>query len=457
MISSEVYFYLDDIPKVELPCDCYDVNSKLIYSLCYHPIFRKVNGKYLSDHVVDQSRKNQIKLRINEGVKFWSDGSSLTPKDIYETLKYLLLNKKSCCSYLSFIVGVNEYLRGDEEIECVQINFDSSCFYANVYTLELYKEVLSSINFAPLKIIDGIIDKNIVSSGYNISNITAQKITLKNQESNFLPPKIIFILEKDISKQIKNINSGKLAYSGFTSMTGEYLTKNVNYYELPSSIQFRLVINEELHQKLSNKGYKSALLRLLSENLELKKFINLNDKYTDIPLTLYDNNRLLNLDDTKVRLVYPNYYPNSEIVQYMKKVMSNYGYEILPHPLGFNEYLRKFNDFDIILELIEPISKNLLDLWIEKIPFIESRYRSQYVKLLNQFINSKDDDLKMRYHHTIEKMIVKNSRIIEIGTFRQYYVKNNVLPNVCISDNGLIDIRRMFGGVYVESGKNISE
>lgn len=44
-------------------------------------------------------------------------------------------------------------------------------------------------------------------------------------------------------------------------------------------------------------------------------------------------------------------------------------------------------DYDMILELVEPITDNRLDKWIEQIRFIEQCKKSDYVSLINEYFD----------------------------------------------------------------------
>lgn len=41
-------------------------------------------------------------------------------------------------------------------------------------------------------------------------------------------------------------------------------------------------------------------------------------------------------------------------------------------------------------------------------------------------------------------LIRKSSRVLDFGVFRQYYIKNPELPEIELTDNGLINMNKMF-------------
>lgn len=98
----------------------------------------------------------------------------------------------------------------------------------------------------------------------------------------------------------------------------------------------------------------------------------------------------------------------------------------------------------MILELIEPITKNQLDEFIEQIQFIDQKDKQTYVGLINEYIKSTDNREKEIKTTALVNLIRKSSRVLDFGVFRQYYIKNPELPEIELTDNGLINMNKMF-------------
>lgn len=138
-------FYLDDMPDFFMPIDGYDHNLIFIYSLIHKTIFNMKQNQFVSDVVDDLSLNGQLKL------KFKNNKYGIEAKDVYATLIYIIEHNSLYASYLSFIVGVKAFLRGNAPLSRVQLWYQDNVLEAKMYDDYEYKYVLSSIHFAPLK------------------------------------------------------------------------------------------------------------------------------------------------------------------------------------------------------------------------------------------------------------------------------------------------------------------
>lgn len=440
-MTNNIIFFVDDLPQYSVPANAEDPNSKLLYSLIYQPIFNKINGNFTSDCIEDCSAKNIIQFKFGNKI-FWSDNTPLTAKDFFYTLKHIFLSRSNCCYYLDFIEGVKEFIYGDGSIDDIKIWIKDNIFFAKTVVQDTYKDVFSRINFAPMKYNDdGEFDSSVTSGGYYYQSINSHKILLKkNLHYKLLPNYIEIIEEKDVKKQIQQIENGQLAYSGFTSLGFQELSSNKEIYELPSKISFRVIFDSEFFEIVYKKKIKKDIVTELNRYNELLKFITINNNFSDN----YQSEDIAIEEKKHIKVLSPNYFPNNLIVDCLMQSMDEYNFIFECDFLPFKEYLSEdWEKYDIVLELVEPITENPIDAFIEQIKFIKTAYRSEYVSLINQYIKLKNDRKKEKANE-INQFIQIYSRVFDLGIFRQYYIKSSSLPNVEVTDTGLINITKMF-------------
>lgn len=437
-----VIFYVDDLPTAINPSECYDSNSKLLCSMMYKTIYSAKNGKFITDIICDKSSNNLIKFEFCEKI-FWSDGTQLTAKDFFDTLKYLLTNKKECSYYLSFIKGVKEFLYHGGSINDIKIWFVDNTFYAEVDSLKFYKDVFSGINFAPLKFLGNDLNCLITSGGYFCSFYSDNIFKLiKNDKSLALPDIIEVRVEKNVDKQIKQISLGEKSYTGFTSLNLDTIYSKKNYYELQSNIRFRLIFSEKLYEESYGLPIKNAILNKLRSNVNLVKFIKFNKRSYQAKINLKN---IPKIGASRIKkILYPDYFPNNLLVDSICEVFSQNNVYLKKNPCSFKEFLEAdYSKYDFILELIEPLTQNILDNFIEQIQFIRKEYRADFVKKINSYLNATSKS-QLSIYNELLSMIEKESRVLDIGIFRQYYIKNSQLPKIVLTDNGLIELEEMF-------------
>uniref|UniRef100_UPI0022DF1513 hypothetical protein n=2 Tax=Streptococcaceae TaxID=1300 RepID=UPI0022DF1513 len=66
--------------------------------------------------------------------------------------------------------------------------------------------------------------------------------------------------------------------------------------------------------------------------------------------------------------------------------------------------------------------------------------KNNFVQHLNKYINSPTTKIQ----NEIEQIINSQSRCIQIGNLKQYYLSSQNSPKLVLSDNGLISIKKTF-------------
>ena len=438
-----ITFFVDDLPGSLIPMDAMDTNSKLIVNFLYKPIIKKVCGEYISPYFLDMSKDNVICLKFTNKI-FWSDNTSLTAMDFLHTLRLIFSQRKKCFYYLDFIKGAKDFIYDGASIDNIEMWVEDNTFFANVFSLNSYKDIFACPNFSPLKSRQDEIDYQTTSGGYCCKCLANKEIILEKNVANSKLPSVVEIIEEiDIHYQIQQIQSGKRAYTGFTSLNLEDSVLRQKSYELQSDIHFRLLFSPRMYNSIKqhNPNIKTEILCELKKSNNLLKYINLNCDNIN-----YQCKNVINTDTERmIRFLYPDYFPNDLIVGIITEIMKRYKIKIKSYPLSFKAYLSEnWEKYDLILELIEPITKNQLDEFIEQIQFIDQNDRKKYVGLINEYINNITDNKEEKIKVEIMNLIKKSSRVLDMGIFRQYYIKSPELPKIELTDNGLVDMNKMF-------------
>lgn len=435
-MNKNVIFSLDEFPLNLCEIEGIDHNAKFVLSFLYKSLFFKYNGHYISEGIEDYSDGKLLKFKFSEN-STWSDGSQLNAEDFYNTLKYIIFNKLGIASYLNFIVGVKEYLFNEGNFKNIHFWIDNNCFFAEVYTLSLYKEVFSSICFAPRKILENNTLSSLTSSGYTIQEITTDKIEIKNQIFNKNPKKISFIVVKESEKQLDLLKNNDIFYTGFTSLTFNSI-QHRNPTSLKSDILVRLIFSEHIFSIFKSHNIEIDFFRNISENDILKKLLNIKSNHNNLEHGTSDSDTI---PLPNISILFPDYYPNQLIIDELDYILLSKGYSLKKYKKSLKEFTQcDFSHYDIILELIEPITLNKLDYWIEQIQYINLDSKNNFVQHLNKYINSPTTNIQ----NEIEQIINSQSRCIQIGNLKQYYLSSQNSPKLVLSDNGLISIKKTF-------------
>ncbi|HDA6921469.1 TPA: hypothetical protein O5S29_002751, partial [Staphylococcus aureus] len=105
---------------------------------------------------------------------------------------------------------------------------------------------------------------------------------------------------------------------------------------------------------------------------------------------------------------------------------------------NFDFFLKEYdkNKYDIVINIISPITKHLLDYFIEKISFFEKDYLDEYIIMLNKWIEGEETK------RNLVEYISKYSLILEVGNLKHNYLLNDKYVNkIYIDDNDNIIIK----------------
>lgn len=439
-------FFLDDYPQNLLNFrEIVDFNAKIIAGFMYSPIFLIENGRTVFNGIVDESINGELRLKF--GNSRWSDGSEITAKDFYNSLRYLI-EESPLSNYLNFIKGVAEYSKEEITFDEIKMKALGDYFYAEVYRNDLYKGVFSNVNFSPKKIVNGRPDNNVTSGGYKLLNQGRGTIILaRNQNLSNLPEYIFFRIEKDFSKQMERVKSENNSYTGFTSTIFSQVGEH-KIFPIYSEIHFRLIVSPELLNVLNLSEFRYKIIESISNNTELEKLIETSE---DNPKDVFKERKQTVKSEMPVNFLYPNYYPNDKLAKLTSAILSEYGYDVRKIPVKLSDFINKdYQDYEVVLELVESVSSNKVDGWIEQIRYIEKSKRSEYVRLINEYLEF--DVPKENIAGKIEEVIFSSSRCIDMGVFKQYYIKSENAPELLLTDDGLVKIKAMSEKEYDVEG-----
>ena len=92
------------------------------------------------------------------------------------------------------------------------------------------------------------------------------------------------------------------------------------------------------------------------------------------------------------------------------------------------------NKYDIVINIISPITKHLLDYFIEKISF-EKDYLDEYIIMLNKWIEGEETK------RNLVEYISKYSLILEGNLKHNYLLNDKYVNKIYIDDNDNIIIK----------------
>lgn len=419
---SKRIFFLDEQPELVSPLESMDHNLIMIHSFVHRTIFDRIDGYFSSEIVDDYSTKNFLELVVKKNIY------GITANDIYNTWIYILKNKTIYASYLGFIKGVREYLRDEVGLEKVELNIIKNRIIANMYDDREYKEVFSSIHFSPLKFWNGKPSKSEGFGLYSIVQVDKQQVKLKNK--NVATDEIIFIVESSEKKQLEGIYTGN-SYTGFTSLKNDTVYE-MSAIEVQSNMQFRLdIINKDILSKIDSLWVmKKEIFNLAGKGLDhIIKLPKIKKTNLD---KVYENKIF---ECNKVEILYADYYPNRKILENILEVFYKENVEVVMHGKNFHDFLRDDRKiYDVVFDIIEPITMSKLDMYISEIPYILQN-KDEYIKLLNDWIKM---DYAKAIEEKIDEYLFKFSSSVNLGTYRMYYLHSKDVDELIVDDLGVI-------------------
>ena len=327
-MNKNMIFYLDDMPKITSPLQYQDHNLNMIYSFIHKTIFTRFNGKFSSEVVDDLSINTHLKLKVRE------NRYGITADDIYKTLLFILKKITLYASYLSFLVGVKEYLRGNVSLNDIYLYQYDDVIEGIMYDNVSYLEVLSSIHFSPLKFREY---SPIINEGfgeYSIHSIEKKKIILKNRYSDNY---IYFLIEKDERKQLLNVRTTSgIVYTGLTSLTNSTIN-STNAVKVESQLKFRLKINSRIltNQKRLD-SFKELLVRKIYSNSRISNI--LKRRRMDLNKSILVDKE--DLEGKRLFLLYADYYPNKIFVSDIVAILNEFNLETICVKKCFGDFLK---------------------------------------------------------------------------------------------------------------------
>lgn len=427
---------LDGIPLNSLPFESTEYNSLLCCSLLYEPLFHIKNNQFIENLIIDKSKNNLVIFKIKKF--FWSNGEKIKPKDIANTLFYIIKNKPNIASYLDFIIGVPEYLEDKKDIKKIKINFDDNYIYIETARNDnYYKFVFSSIIFAPVYFFNNKPLKTITSGAYKL--ITPENLFeyIKNPLTKYNVDKNLTIISEDnFNKNIELFSKKNIDITSTTIFDSRYkdIIKPYNnfLYEKKSNITLRIVLKDYLF--MHKNEIKCFLKNLFHDFQFLNEDIYINDSI------LNNKNRKSNFKNINknITILYSDYYPNNFIGEKLYNFLKNKNYSINKKCLKLNEFMEEYknNNFDVCIDVVFPITLSKYDYFLEKINFFNDKYIDKYIYLLNKW---QESDYSSVFEKYIFDFIENYSLLIEIGKIKHKYLSRN--DNIYLLDNDLFKFK----------------
>lgn len=145
-----------------------------------------------------------------------------------------------------------------------------------------------------------------------------------------------------------------------------------------------------------------------------------------------------NIPKNTIKLLYADYYPNNKIAYSIFEFYKAKNLDVDLYTGNFDFFLKEYdkNKYDIVINIISPITKHLLDYFIEKISFFEKDYLDEYIIMLNKWIEGEETK------RNLVEYISKYSLILEVGNLKHNYLLNDKYVNkIYIDDNDNIIIK----------------
>ena len=408
-------FYLDDMPDFFMPIDGYDHNLIFIYSLIHKTIFNMKQNQFVSDVVDDLSLNGQLKL------KFKNNKYGIEAKDVYATLIYIIEHNSLYASYLSFIVGVKAFLRGNAPLSRVQLCYQDNVLEAKIYDDYEYKYVLSSIHFAPLKFQK---KQPLFGKGfgqYVLVQYNADQLTLVNKING---NKIYFLKERDVTKQLAALNQSRcLIYTGCTSLSQKMIIDK-KATKIKSNMEMRLNISSEIMMQYPQ--IKPLLSQWINKYIKLYPLVNVKScKQQKIIV------KKINFQE--ITILYACYYPNNIIIEQIKAFFEAYDVKVKVVSCNFKNFLRADKEkYDLVFDIVEPITLSKFDFYLQEMNYLV-RQKKQYITTLNRWIQSNHD---VKYETKLQELLNEYSSSLCIGRYNMFYLKSDNAPYLQVDDYG---------------------
>jgi len=427
---------LDDLPHTYNQFEVNDYSSKVVLGCLYEPLFFYNNdtGSYDSKLVYSTENNKQIIFKMKDFI--WSNGKKMQVYDIFKSLHYILENKTLFCNYLNFIEGVEDYLDGENTINDVSIHIEdrNTLIIKKAYNYN-YKNLFSSIQFSPAYFDENNKKESVYSGAFVLSEVENKKITLKRNpyyNRGGIPEYIEFILEKDPDvglEMYNNFYADMTCSTAFNFKNLDILRNNSDFFIKRSNIELNLIFNDKnlLQFKEELRIYIYNCIEnntVLCQGIETNKMLNLIDN-TVTPF---------NCSKKKFTIIYPDYYPNNYIIDYLDNFFQKYNIKLIKKGMSLEDFmeedLENINN-DIILCLISPLINEDIEYWISYINYFDGNYQDEYIELLNEYI---DSTIKKA---ALENFVSEHSNRIPLANIKHIYLKRDTLNCYHVDHNDL--------------------
>lgn len=436
---------IDDFPHTLMPFECLDYSSKIVLGSMFEPIFYEENGIFKSNIVMEEVRDLQVCFIIKEF--YWSNGIRFSAKDVQNTLLFIIGQNTKFSNYLNFIEGVNDYFDGICSLDDIGIMaIGENRFVFNMRYRYDYKSLFSAIQFSPMYIENSSVNLNIFSGPFKLKKICDDKVVLeKNNNYNNLNidiDELIFHKENNMYLALEQYEREEVSMTSSTFFPFDRIKLYENsdeFYLSNSNIEFNIILLNTKLFKFKGNLHKYLFSKIIN-NPELVTGINLNNKvyFED---TVDIDKIILNKDIFRIKILYPDYYPNNIIVDLICIFFKQFDIYVESTGLILEDFIKtlniKNNSYDIILRLFSPIIANELEYMISYINNFESKYVDKYIDLLNKYINNEHSDQKHSIQKLLDKYISQYSNRIPLAKVKHIYLKDKSLSRYIIDKNDL--------------------
>ncbi|PED90009.1 hypothetical protein CN540_28335 [Bacillus toyonensis] len=448
--------YIDTPPLNLDPLYCTDYIGQIICQAMYEPLFiRDIKsglwklGAAESVAISDDETTYVFQL---SSVRKWSNGKSVTAYDFVSTFRRLLSSetKSPFASWFFCILNGEQYNEGT----CLEDSLGVRAL--DVFKLEIkleqpisyIKALLGTIQAAPSQSQNQKLNCSITNGPYYLETVKEDQVLLRRNSYHHknTPSTIDFIdfkINKRLEEAVNDYINGKVDITCNTYFPFNKI-EEFSHYEgfnmKDSAILYTLEHDEELWEntdvfrnlcslidrekiaKLLNNGVKPY------KNLAPSSLFNQNPFETiNIPMDMPSN--IKSFEESPIRILYADYYPNGDIVEFIKTTWESLGLCVETVGLPFNEYLeaKQKREYHIYLTLFSPVLGHPMAYYLHYLSYLDDEIAFQLEHELNNYFSSVITNQDIQSFLQIEKFIKNQIPIVPLFTGKSIYLKK---PNV---------------------------
>lgn len=429
-----IFFRVDILPVNRNIILSYDYNASIVFSAVSDPLFKySFSGEKIILHacldyfVGDYGKSHTFVLRND---LYFYNGIKVDPSDYFNTINKIR-SSQTPLKYLFTNIKSMSYTRNSLTIELYEPNYS---FY----------KLFSKYNITPY-------NNNLTSGPYFIDKTNDRFYLLKRNKyfrNNQLGTKyenIKFIKSTDFYNDIQLFKNGNLDITCNTMFPFWEISNYLNELKIyPSNIFASLdfINSKYLNNRFVN--LRKAISMSINRSEICQKFCGMffvaNDYFLDnyhpqkdviynLKLSIDHIKKYFSLnDDNTIRIGYDKFYPNKEILIYVKAYLEYLGLKVV---LVVDDFFNPRYDYDIKLSLNYPDFVDnmafytspyfLSALYVDNVKF------NAYYKLYKSVLNSKDGSRKGKCLNIMNKIVL--DRVIKIPLFKMnsiYFVSNKL-------------------------------